>query len=615
MKTAFFLFLFTLPLWAQSNALQLCDQQTPRHCVTVKAPPTLPANITCTLGSIGFAECSPVTNGFIVTGKSTVNGGFPPSTTSGLQFWEDASGSPDASWIYSKGHQLRIYGSPGVQIGGSSNPWGPPNSTDPYIGLFAGTSELYVGNRVRAHGGYFVDATNTYAVGDATNAFAEVWTNAVKTNGTTIDILGGLLPHATNTYSLGGTSNRWSKLWAQDADLGGTTTFPITGSTQCLQVNTSGVLSGTGAGCFPGVSNGFVVTGKSAVNGGSPPTTTAGLNVWFDSGISSLYSIAGSGNLGQFTEYASEINLYSKDTLTGGIKASMVLGTGGLSTIGDVYPLFNNQDHLGGASNRWSKLWVTNIDASGTVSAPSLTLAPATLPTPANGMLAIDASNVLQQYYASAWHPVTGTSGITALTGDVTATGPGSAAASVVKVNGAALPTSGVLKANVSGQIVQAGASDLPVMIASGATHSGGAVPDPGVTAGSSKFLREDATFAVPPVAGQASYSVGLTSPYYSDYNNIGRNGSLWVVIASVDLNAAFGVSGFDAGNDGDMLYVFNATPYAMKLRHDSSLSSSNLKLWIPGAADMTLAARQSVAFFRYGPAGGGTRWIYMGSY
>lgn len=35
--------------------------------------------------------------------------------------------------------------------------------------------------------------------------------------------------------------------------------------------------------------------------------------------------------------------------------------------------------------------------------------------------------------------------------------------------------------------------------VGSGATHARGAVPDPGVTAGTTKFLREDATWAVPP--------------------------------------------------------------------------------------------------------------------
>lgn len=40
----------------------------------------------------------------------------------------------------------------------------------------------------------------------------------------------------------------------------------------------------------------------------------------------------------------------------------------------------------------------------------------------------------------------------------------------------------------------------LPVMGASGSGHQAGLVPDPGATAGTTRFLREDQTFAVPPV-------------------------------------------------------------------------------------------------------------------
>jgi hypothetical protein len=39
----------------------------------------------------------------------------------------------------------------------------------------------------------------------------------------------------------------------------------------------------------------------------------------------------------------------------------------------------------------------------------------------------------------------------------------------------------------------------LPAMVASGASHAAGIVPDPGAVAGATKFLREDATWAAPP--------------------------------------------------------------------------------------------------------------------
>jgi hypothetical protein len=40
----------------------------------------------------------------------------------------------------------------------------------------------------------------------------------------------------------------------------------------------------------------------------------------------------------------------------------------------------------------------------------------------------------------------------------------------------------------------------VPAFVASGAGHKPGIVPDPGATAGTTRFLREDATFVVPPV-------------------------------------------------------------------------------------------------------------------
>jgi hypothetical protein len=50
-------------------------------------------------------------------------------------------------------------------------------------------------------------------------------------------------------------------------------------------------------------------------------------------------------------------------------------------------------------------------------------------------------------------------------------------------------------------------AARLPIFGASGSTHSPGVVPDPGPTAGATRFLREDGTFAVP--AGTGSTSSG----------------------------------------------------------------------------------------------------------
>jgi hypothetical protein len=59
--------------------------------------------------------------------------------------------------------------------------------------------------------------------------------------------------------------------------------------------------------------------------------------------------------------------------------------------------------------------------------------------------------------------------------------------------------SNGVLKRTALNTTGIAAGADLPVMTASGTGHHGGAAPDPGASAGTAKYLREDATFAVPP--------------------------------------------------------------------------------------------------------------------
>jgi hypothetical protein len=51
--------------------------------------------------------------------------------------------------------------------------------------------------------------------------------------------------------------------------------------------------------------------------------------------------------------------------------------------------------------------------------------------------------------------------------------------------------------------------SQLPPLIASGAGHSAGIAPDPGATAGTTRYLREDGTWTPPPGTGGASFPSG----------------------------------------------------------------------------------------------------------
>lgn len=63
---------------------------------------------------------------------------------------------------------------------------------------------------------------------------------------------------------------------------------------------------------------------------------------------------------------------------------------------------------------------------------------------------------------------------------------------------------SGILKGTGSG-FTAATISDYPVFIASGASHAPGVVPDPGASAGTTKYLREDATWATLPTPSQVT--------------------------------------------------------------------------------------------------------------
>lgn len=88
------------------------------------------------------------------------------------------------------------------------------------------------------------------------------------------------------------------------------------------------------------------------------------------------------------------------------------------------------------------------------------------------------------------------------------------------------------------------GPSSVAVFQASGPTHSTGIVPDPGSTAGTAKFLREDATWAVPAGGGSAfsgARLVGNATPTFA-------NGTLTDVTWLLD---------FDSGG-----YTSGASPY-----------------------------------------------------
>jgi hypothetical protein len=84
-----------------------------------------------------------------------------------------------------------------------------------------------------------------------------------------------------------------------------------------------------------------------------------------------------------------------------------------------------------------------------------------------------------------------------------------------------ATPGSSILKGNGSGGFSNAVAKtdywDTTVFVQSGASHAIGLVPDPGASAGTTKFLREDATWAVPAGGGGGSPGGANTNVQIND--------------------------------------------------------------------------------------------------
>lgn len=75
-----------------------------------------------------------------------------------------------------------------------------------------------------------------------------------------------------------------------------------------------------------------------------------------------------------------------------------------------------------------------------------------------------------------------------------------------------ALATGIVKNTTGTGVLSIATGADLPGMVASGGSHSAGAVPDPGASAGTAKFLREDATWQTPSGTGAPTSAPYLTT-------------------------------------------------------------------------------------------------------
>lgn len=259
--------------------------------------------------------------------------------------------------------------------------------------------------------------------------------------------------------------------------LGGLTLSNITGSAQCLHVNSSGVVSGTGADCGSGGSSGGLATSSTS---------------WSGSGVA--YRIS--------------------DAAVATAATGTVSGSNGITT-------------TAGQSIIGSGLTITGVNAAADGSTKGVSAYTASDFDAASGVISIDyangqaaASGVKGFLTAADWATFNGKQAagnyITALTGDVTATGPGSVAATLATVNSntgsfggsTAIPNFTV---NGKGLITAAGTS---VVIAPAGTLSG-ATLNSGVTASS---LTSVGTLTALTVSGQTSLQGASSTVFSSSY-------------------------------------------------------------------------------------------------
>jgi hypothetical protein len=125
-------------------------------------------------------------------------------------------------------------------------------------------------------------------------------------------------------------------------------------------------------------------------------------------------------------------------------------------------------------------------------------------------------------------------------------------------------------------------AARLPLFGASGTTHTPGIVPDPGATAGTTHYLREDGTWAVPAGGGSGSGSVAAITSGTIDGAAIGSTtpstGAFTTLTASTPIAVASGGTGSAIAPAAGQVLVGNSggTAFAPQtISGDCTLSSS----------------------------------------
>jgi hypothetical protein len=184
-------------------------------------------------------------------------------------------------------------------------------------------------------------------------------------------------PYSVNAFNLGALHDPWNILYVNSLgtsgeyiangyvttlNLNGNLTTNITGSTQCVQANSAGVLSGTGSAC------------GSGSGGGVTTISSANANLSFNSSTGNVVATINPNLLINSITISGTGISTSGGNLIGGTGVTFVGNGAGVTSAGPLLPGSTNTYNLGAASYIWSAIYADTYYA-GTSATPGVSCA------------------------------------------------------------------------------------------------------------------------------------------------------------------------------------------------------------------------------------------------
>src|SRR5574340_889053 len=157
------------------------------------------------------------------------------------------------------------------------------------------------------------------------------------------------------------------------------------------------------------------------------------------------------------------------------------------------------------------------------------------------------------------------------------------------------------ITATPSNPITTTGTIGITDFVASGASHARGSVPDPGAVAGTTKFLREDATWAVP-AGGSGSVSITATTPIVvtpSPLTGTGMVSHATTAVTPATYGDSTHVAQFTVNSSGHLTFAQNVA-----LSTGGTLQGQEFTT--PGANTFTVPANVTAVYVTLVGGGGG---------